>query len=96
MVFDSEDHILDSKIEHKSCGFESTLMDDIPTHKHDRNIRVAISELIPEMESQLVDPSYTTEQCYNNLQQLQELWSLVARDDLDMDEPVQKLAKIRS
>ncbi|KAI0992659.1 hypothetical protein K3495_g15526, partial [Podosphaera aphanis] len=76
--------------------------------KQDRNIRVAISQLVPDIAFHLVGPTYTAKQCWDNLKQfyrpnseedvddlLQEFWGLVVEDDVDIDEFVQKLAEIR-
>ncbi|KAI0999622.1 hypothetical protein K3495_g8576 [Podosphaera aphanis] len=120
-LFEIEDYLLQVKFPeensktkefsiHKASkdSAESSHLASSDTLKQDRNIRVAISQLVPDIVFHLVGPSFTAKQCWDNLRDfycpssgedvddlLQEFWGFAIEDDVDVDELVQKLAEIR-
>lgn len=118
-LFEIDDYILENKtvLDNRAASkFENSkykALDPVSTDvdlviKQDRNIRVAISQLVPDIVFHLVHPSYTAKQCWDNLKQfyrpntdediddlLQDFWGLIVEDDVEIDDFVQKLTEIR-
>ena len=107
-LFNVEDFILTEKSELACRNVKPVTADHLSVCRQDKNIRIAISQLVPDIAFHLVDSSYTSKQCWDNLRQfycpnlaedvddlLQNFWSLTFEDDVDVDELVQRLAEIR-
>ncbi|KAI0993314.1 hypothetical protein K3495_g14870 [Podosphaera aphanis] len=112
-ILEDKDQLVDSKSkagpeDRKAAAGSSKSIEAFAFVKQDRNIRVAISQLVPDIAFHLVGPSYTAKQCWDNLKQFncpnsdediddltQAFWGLQVEDDVDVDEFVQKLAEIR-
>ena len=101
-LFDIDVYILEVKTELKTRSNESVSESDMAVHKQDKNIRVAISQLVPDIAFHLVDSSYTSKECWDNFKGfycpdssvdiddlLVDFWDLTVEDDVDVDEFVQ-------
>ena len=77
-------------------------------HNQDKNTRVPISQLTPDIAFHLVDSCYTSKECSDKLKEfyypdsiedvedlVQDFWGLTVEDDIDIDDFVQKLSEIR-
>ncbi|KHJ33202.1 hypothetical protein EV44_g3362 [Erysiphe necator] len=108
-LFDVDSFILETKNELKTRNDKSASDSDKIIHKQDKNIRIAISQLVPDVVFHNFDCTYTAKQCWDNLKEfyfpnsaediddlLQEFWGLTIEDDVDIDEFVQKLTEIRA
>lgn len=108
-LFDVDDYILTEKTELANRNIKPIPENIVSICKKDKNIRVAISQLVPDVVFHLVDPSYTSKQCWDNLQQyyrpnstediddlLQEFWNFTVEEEIDVDDFVQKLSEIKA
>ena len=101
-----EKHILEilGALSEKPAANES-----LAVRKQDQNIRVAISQLVPDTVFHLVGSTFTAKECWDNLRQfycpnqsetiddlLQKYWGFDVDDDVDVDDFVQQLSDIRS
>lgn len=77
--------------------------------KVDMHIRIAMSQLVPDIAFHLVHSTYTSKECWDNLREfycpnpsgdlddlLEEFWGVSIEDDDEVDEFVQKLSEIRN
>ena len=107
-ILDIDRYVLKTVTELKSRGAEDIPKSDLTAHKQDKIIRAAISQLVPDIVFHLVDASFTSKKCWDNLKQfyrpnstedvddlLQEFWGLEVDDEISVDEFMQKLAEIR-
>lgn len=107
-LFEVDNYLLVEKPELISRKLESIHESHLSVCKQDRNIRVAISQLVPDIAFYLVDSTYTSKLCWESLRQLfcpssaedvddllQQFWGLSLEDDVDIDDFVQKLSEIR-
>ena len=107
-IFEVDDYLTIEKTELATRNTKNIPENHLKVHKQDRNIRIAISQLVPNIVFHLVNSSYTSKQCWDNLRQfycpnsaedvddlLQEFWGLIVEDDIEVDDFVQKLADIR-
>ena len=108
-IHDVEKHILEH-IPALSISEKTNTPD--PGHairKQDQNIRIAISQLVPDVVFHLVSSTFSAKECWDNLRNfycpnpeddiedlLQGFWGLEVEDDVDVDEFVQKLSNLRS
>lgn len=108
-LFDIDDYLVVEKAELNSRGLKNIPETDKTVQKQDKNIRVAMSHLVPDEIFHLVDSSFTSKKCWDNLRQyycpnstediddlLGQYWGLQVEDDVEVDEFVQKLSEIRS
>ncbi|KAI0995828.1 hypothetical protein K3495_g12351 [Podosphaera aphanis] len=107
-LFEVDSYILESKS--RLNGHDKKVSEaDLLVQKQDKNIRIAMSQLVPDIAFHLVNSSYSSKTCWDNLKQfyrpdaaddvdelLQEYWGLNFEDDIEVDESVQKLSEIRA
>lgn len=97
-LFDLEDHILLEPDSKENSDFQ----------RQDKNIRVALSQMVPDIAFHLVNSSFTSKLCWENLKQfyrpnshedvdelLQQFWGLIPEDNISVDDLVQQLSEIR-
>ncbi|KAF5192915.1 hypothetical protein FRX31_017498, partial [Thalictrum thalictroides] len=107
-LFDIESFIDEEKDELLSRKLSKVPENDVAVQKQDTNIRVALSQLVPDTVFHLVGRNYTARECWKNLQDfycpdpigdlddlIQKFWSFTVEDDIDVDEFVQQLSSIR-
>ncbi|KHJ31401.1 hypothetical protein EV44_g3499 [Erysiphe necator] len=107
-IFKLENYLTTEMIELKTRNTKDIPENHLIVHKQDKYIRIAISQLVSDVVFHLVNSSYTSEECWDNLRQfyrpnsaqdvddlLLEFWSFVVEDDIEVDDFVQKLAEIR-
>ncbi|KAI0995141.1 hypothetical protein K3495_g13040 [Podosphaera aphanis] len=107
-LFEVDSYILESKSQLN--GHDKKVSEaDLLVQKQDKHIRIAMSQLVPDIAFHLVNSSYSSKTCWDNLKQfyrpdaaddvdelLQEYWGLNFEDDIEVDESVQKLSEIRA